>query len=343
MDATATTCARFWRGDEGLLGALATRLAGSSDLYQPGGRQPYHSINFITSHDGFTLNDLHSYADKHNAANGEGNRDGDNNNHSSNYGIEGPTDRVGIKRLRERQIRNHLATLLLSQGVPMLLSGDECRRTQHGNNNAYCQDNETSWFDWRLTEDHADLVRFTRAVVAFRRRQPTVRRREFFSGKTVGPRELADVSWFNAVGTAVDWCAFDKSLMCLFAAPGLTEDPEGSWPPRLAADQCRFGDSAVRAAGHCPSRFLAAFRRYGRDQSLGCLSRRGWTASPSDRTDQDGGSIAAVLRGGSSRGLTRTIVAIFVPRGSHTVSPVFLIRRCFAVRMHRHQKCPINS
>ncbi|HEY6564809.1 MAG TPA: glycogen debranching protein GlgX, partial [Pirellulaceae bacterium] len=165
---------RYWRGDDGMLGAFATRLAGSSDLYQPGGRRPYHSINFITSHDGFTLNDLHTYAEKHNEANGEGNRDGESNNHSANYGVEGPTDRGGIPKTRERQLKNALATLLLSQGVPMIHSGDEFRRTQRGNNNAYCQDNELSWLDWRLAEENADLVRFCRGLVAFRRRQPTV-------------------------------------------------------------------------------------------------------------------------------------------------------------------------
>lgn len=218
---------RFWRGDEGMTGAFATRLAGSSDLYQPGGRRPYHSINFITSHDGFTLSDLHSYDDKHNEANGEGNRDGDNNNHSCNYGYEGPTSRQTIERLRARQIRNCLATLLLSQGVPMILAGDECRRTQWGNNNAYCQDNDISWFDWRLVGEHEDLVRFCRSVIAFRRRQPSVRRRNFFSGKTIGPRQLPDVSWFNPLGTAVDWRGNDKALTCIFTAPDMTEDPEG--------------------------------------------------------------------------------------------------------------------
>ncbi len=218
---------RFWRGDDGLLGSFATRLAGSSDLYQPGGRRPYHSINFITSHDGFTLNDLHSYADKHNEANGEGNRDGDNQNFSANYGVEGPTTRPMVQWLRQRQIKNCLATLLFSQGVPMILSGDECQRTQQGNNNAYCQDNEISWFDWDLVHEHQDLVRFCRAVIAFRRRQPTIRRRNFFSGKTVGPRELPDVAWFNPLGTAVDWRSNEKALTCMFTAPDLTEDPEG--------------------------------------------------------------------------------------------------------------------
>ncbi|MFM8893531.1 MAG: glycogen debranching protein GlgX, partial [Planctomycetia bacterium] len=156
---------RYWRGDHAQNGHLATRLAGSSDLYGDDGRHPYHSINFVTSHDGYTLNDLVSFRDKHNEANGEGNRDGDNNSFSDNYGIEGPTRRADVEAVRLRQIRNMLATLLLSQGVPMLLAGDECRRTQQGNNNAYCQDNAVSWFDWSLVTEHADLVRFVGELV----------------------------------------------------------------------------------------------------------------------------------------------------------------------------------
>jgi glycogen operon protein len=217
---------RFWRGDPGMLGSFATRLAGSSDLYEPGGRRPYHSINFITSHDGFTLNDLNSYEQKHNEANGEGNRDGDNNNHSCNYGAEGPTRYREIDRIRVRQIKNKLATLMLSQGVPMLLSGDECRRTQQGNNNAYCQDNELSWFDWRCTQQHKDLFRFCRTLIAFRRRQPTVRRKSFFSGRQHADLNLLDINWYSAVGTAVDWSFSESSMICLVAAPGLDEDPE---------------------------------------------------------------------------------------------------------------------
>ncbi len=197
---------RFWRGDPGLLGSFTTRLAGSSDLYQPGGRRPYHSINFITSHDGFTLNDLHSYLDKHNEANGEGNRDGDNHNLSCNYGVEGPTDDADIDKIRVRQIKNNLATLLLSQGVPMILSGDECRRTQHGNNNAYCQNNEISWFDWSKVEANADLLRFFRSLTAFRRRQPSIRRKYFLSGEPVNGRELPDVNWFSpGYGSRLGW------------------------------------------------------------------------------------------------------------------------------------------
>ena len=202
-------------------------MAGSSDLYQPGGRRPYHSINFFTSHDGFTLNDWVSYQDKHNEANGEGNRDGDNNNFSCNWGVEGPTKRKTVARVRLRQIKNSLATLLLSQGVPMILYGDECRRTQQGNNNAYCQDNAISWFDWDLVERNAELVRFCRSLIAFRRRQPTVRRKHFLRGEpTEARQELPDVNWFNAFGTAVDWDGGELTLICLLTAPGLAEDPE---------------------------------------------------------------------------------------------------------------------
>lgn len=217
----------FWKGEPCKLGALATRLAGSSDLYQAGGRQPYHSINFITSHDGFPMNDLVSYNHKHNEANGEGNRDGDNNNLSYNYGVEGPTKRVSIEKLRKQQIKNMFATLLMSQGVPMFMMGDEVRRTQHGNNNAYCQDNEISWFDWKLVKKNDEMRRFVRALIAFRRDQPTVRQKHFLGGYPTGRRGLYDVNWYNALGTAVDWDSGDPMLTCLFAAPNKENDQEG--------------------------------------------------------------------------------------------------------------------
>ena len=222
---------RFWRGDFAQTGHLATRLAGSSDLYGDDGRQPFHSINFVTSHDGFTLNDLVSYREKHNEANGEGNRDGDNNNFSDNYGVEGPTQRADIDSLRARQIRNMLATLLLSQGVPMMVFGDECRRTQQGNNNAWCQDNEVSWFDWRLVETNADLVRFLSALIAFRRSNPTLRRQTFLRGGESAAGPLPDVEWFSPEGIHIDWYAADASLTCFFGAAGAEEstpDPDPS-------------------------------------------------------------------------------------------------------------------
>lgn len=209
---------RFWRGDPNMVGLLATRVAGSSDLYQASGRNPYHSINFVTSHDGFTLNDLVSYSEKHNSDNGEGDRDGERNNYSYNYGVEGPTRRVAVEAVRSRQIKNMMASLLLSQGVPMLLSGDECRRTQSGNNNAYCQDNEITWFNWKLVEKHESLLRFCRALVAFRKAEPTVRQAEFLRGQPYYRGGLPDVSWFGSSGGAVDWSGDSRSLVCLLAA-----------------------------------------------------------------------------------------------------------------------------
>ncbi len=209
---------RYWRGDPHMTPLLATRLAGSSDLYQASGRHPYHSINFITSHDGFTLNDLVSYLEKHNEANGENNQDGENNNYSINYGVEGPTRNRKIQRLRQRHIKCLLATLLLSQGVPMVLMGDECRRTQRGNNNAYCQDNPISWFDWKRVRRYEGLVRFCRELIHFRRREPTVRRTSFLTGEPVGPDQLPDVAWYNAEGLAFDWSSNDPSLLCALAA-----------------------------------------------------------------------------------------------------------------------------
>jgi glycogen operon protein len=160
-----------------------------------------------------------SYREKHNDLNGEGNRDGDNNNFSDNYGIEGPTKRADVEALRARQIRNMLATLLLSQGVPMLLSGDECRRTQQGNNNAYCQDNAISWFDWTLVESNKDLVQFVRELIRLRLDNPTLRRRSFLEGGRSTEGILPDVEWFSPEGTHVDWYAADASLTCFFGAP----------------------------------------------------------------------------------------------------------------------------
>ena len=214
---------RFWRGDPGLTGPVATRLSGSSDLYQPSGRRPYHSINFITSHDGFPLNDLVSYERKHNLANLEDNRDGDNNNSSRNYGVEGPTRRKSIVTVRNRQAKNFMASLLLSQGVPMILSGDEVLRTQRGNNNAYCQDNQISWFDWKLVERNAEMFRFVQSLITFRRRQPNVRRGSFLTGRAVKPDQLPDVSWFGPDGRPIDWNATGPSLTSIFGTAGLTD------------------------------------------------------------------------------------------------------------------------
>ncbi|MEA1949829.1 MAG: glycogen debranching protein GlgX [Planctomycetota bacterium] len=215
---------KFWRCDQHMTGPLATRMAGSSDLYQPGGRRPYHSINFITSHDGFPLNDLVSYDHKHNADNGEDSRDGDNSNYSHNYGVEGPTRRKSIEAIRKRQIRNMMATLLLSQGAPMIVAGDECRRTQRGNNNAYCQDNAISWFDWRLPKKNEELRRFCSALIEFRKSEPTVRQRNFLSGQLVRPGGFPDLTWFGPDGKVVDWDHGGPSLMCMLAAAPLEEN-----------------------------------------------------------------------------------------------------------------------
>jgi glycogen operon protein len=201
---------RFWRGDPETVCGLATRLCGSSDLYEPSGRKPVHSINFVTCHDGFTLNDLVSYERKHNAANGEQNRDGSDANWSWNCGVEGPTTDPAVRRLRQRQARNLMATLLLSQGVPMLLGGDEFLRTQRGNNNAWCQDDETSWVDWTLAEKNRDFLRFVREMIALRKRHPALRRRSFLFGAEGGLRP--DIAWHGLEPNKPDFSPAARTL-----------------------------------------------------------------------------------------------------------------------------------
>lgn len=191
---------RFWKGDNGLVGEIAYRLSGSSDLYQSTGKQPYASVNFVTCHDGFSLNDLVSYNEKHNEANGEGNRDGENNNNSWNCGAEGPTQDEAVNALRDQQKRNFLATLLLSQGVPMLCAGDEFCRTQNGNNNAYCQDNEISWLSWEHDTRAKSLLAFTQKLLALRRAHPIFRRPKFFQGRPIRGANIKDIMWFNSTG-----------------------------------------------------------------------------------------------------------------------------------------------
>jgi isoamylase len=194
------TVRRFWKGDGGVVSELATRLCGSSDLYERNGRRPYASINFVTCHDGFTLNDLVSYDERHNEANGEENRDGIGENLSWNHGVEGPTDDPEIVALRERQKRNFLTFLLLSQGVPMLCAGDEIGRTQQGNNNAYCQDNEVSWLDWNLDEPRRVLLDFTRELIQFRQAHPTLRRRNFFQDRQIRDAAKKELMWLRPDG-----------------------------------------------------------------------------------------------------------------------------------------------
>ncbi|WP_194411402.1 glycogen debranching protein GlgX [Microbacterium cremeum] len=218
----------FWRGEPQALGEFASRLTGSADLYEHSGRRPVASVNFVTAHDGFTLRDLVSYNDKHNEANGEDGRDGADDNRSDNFGVEGPTDDRAVLTLRARQQRNFLATLLLSQGVPMLLHGDELGRTQHGNNNGYAQDNETTWIDW----DAADLplLEFTAALARLRRSHPTFRRRRFFDGRPVrrdSGTPLPDIAWLRPDGTLMqpeDWdSGFGRAIGVFLNGAGIRE------------------------------------------------------------------------------------------------------------------------
>jgi isoamylase len=199
---------RFWRGDPGMMGQFAQRICGSSDLYERSGKGPESSLNFVTSHDGFTLNDLVSYSQKHNEQNGEYNQDGTDANYSDNCGVEGPSDSASVEGLRNRLIKTFLLSLFVSRGVPMLLGGDEFRRTQGGNNNAYCQDNEVSWFDWSLLEKHKEIHRFTREMMAFRRAHGVLRKDVFYTE--------ANIKWFGPQGATPDWTdPRQKSFACL--------------------------------------------------------------------------------------------------------------------------------
>ena len=224
------TIRRYVKGDGGQVAELAYRLTGSSDLYAASGRRPFASVNFITAHDGFTLNDLVSYNHKHNEANGEENRDGTDDNLSWNCGVEGPTNDRTILELRERQKRNLLAILFLSQGIPMLCGGDEIGRTQRGNNNAYCQDNDISWFDWHLDQPRRDLLEFTRNLIALRKQHPVLRRRRFFQGRHIRGSEVKDLAWFRPDGkemTDEDWDkGFVRSLALRLAGDAIEETDE---------------------------------------------------------------------------------------------------------------------
>ncbi|KPK35523.1 MAG: glycogen debranching protein [Nitrospira bacterium SG8_35_1] len=195
----------FWRGDEGCVSKIATRISGSSDLYEHAGKRPFHSINFITCHDGFPMNDLVSYRHKHNSANGEDSRDGTDHNISANYGVEGPTEDNSINELRERQMKNFMVTLMLSQGVPMMLAGDEFKRTQNGNNNAYCQDNEISWINWEFAEQNHQFLDFVTRLIKFRKDHPVFRRGYFFQGKDLNNNGLPDIKWLDKNLKHPDW------------------------------------------------------------------------------------------------------------------------------------------
>jgi glycogen operon protein len=224
----------YWRGDGGVVGELASRLSGSSDLFEASGRGPTSSINFVTAHDGFTLHDLVSYNEKHNEANGEGNRDGEPHNRSWNCGVEGPTDDPEIGRLRARQKRNLLATLLFSQGVPMLLAGDELGRTQGGNNNAYCQDGEVSWVHWDLSPESRRLLEYVTRLIALRNAHPLFRRRTWFRGRAGRDPAVKDLMWLAPGGnemTDEEWNqSFARCLGVFMAGRGLAERDEHGNP-----------------------------------------------------------------------------------------------------------------
>ena len=256
---------RFWRGDSGMKGDFARRITGSPDLFQDDGRGPQHSINYITAHDGFTLHDLVSYNRKHNLANGESNRDGTDENYSWNCGAEGESDDPIVTALRLRMKKNYLATLFLSLGVPMLLAGDEFGRTQQGNNNAYCQDNEISWLDWSFAEKNAELLRFCKALIRFRKQNLVFRRTTFFTGKPSREGEGADILWFDAAGQPQSWQPGDLSLACridevenggvslyfLFNPSGEAREyvlPEGRWGMRI--NTARTSPLDVPEEGH---------------------------------------------------------------------------------------------
>ncbi|MGB9292709.1 MAG: glycogen debranching protein GlgX [Desulfobaccales bacterium] len=253
---------RFWRGDDGVLGLFAQRICGSADIYSKSGKGPDSSINFVTCHDGFTLHDLVSYRQKHNEANGQNNHDGTNENYSENYGAEGETADGQIESIRKRQIKNFLVTLLISRGVPMLLGGDEFRRTQGGNNNAYCQDNETSWQDWSRLEQHGEIFRFTRGLIAFRRAHPILSKEQFYTD--------AEIRWFGSQGGLPNWagpkekqfaCQINedelRALFLMFNAGADAVDfglppllPGARW--HLAVDTSREGSQDLSAAGEEP-------------------------------------------------------------------------------------------
>jgi isoamylase len=276
---------RFWRGDEGMLGLFASRICGSADIYAKTGKCPECSINFVTCHDGFTLNDLVSYRAKHNEANGENNHDGTDHNFSDNYGAEGETTDAGIEALRKGQIKNFLLTLLISRGVPMLLGGDEFRRTQGGNNNAYCQDNETSWHDWRCLESHREIFRFTRGMIALRNDHPVLSTEQFYTD--------AEIHWFAPQGGLPDWadpkvkqfgCLIHEderhALFLMFNAGDAAIDfslppvpPEVKW--HLAVDTAGVAPEDIFAAGDEP--LLEDTHTYHlRPRSSAILLVQGW-------------------------------------------------------------------
>ena len=262
-------CVRdFWRSQPSTLPEFASRLMGSSDLYQDDGRRPVASVNFVTAHDGFTLRDLVSYNDKHNEANGEGNRDGESHNRSWNCGVEGPTTVPDINELRGRQVRNMLATLLVSQGIPMICGGDEIGRTQRGNNNAYCQDNDISWTDWDLDDERRKLLAYTTRLIHLRLEHPVLHRRRFFVGR--GPGDTSDkvpqVEWFDHTGTIMDRASWDNThALSVMVFLNCANIPEHDWFGTVMVDNSFI---MIFNAYYEPIVFTLPEERYGRQWQL---------------------------------------------------------------------------
>ena len=258
-------CVRdYWRGQDQTLGEFAFRITGSSDLYEGTGRRPYASVNFITAHDGFTLNDLVSYNDKHNEANGEENRDGESHNRSWNCGAEGPTDDPAVNALRNQQKRNFLSSLFLSEGIPMLLGGDEIGRTQQGNNNGYCQDNEISWYDWQAGD--RDLLEFTRKLIELRKQHPVFRRRRWFQGRPIHGATVTDLGWFTPEGIEMaeeHWGeGFAKAVGIFLNGEAIDDpDPRGE---RIVDDSFYV----LFNAHHEPLRFVLPKEEWGKDWTV---------------------------------------------------------------------------
>jgi glycogen operon protein len=292
----------FWRGEASTLPEFASRLSGSSDLYETSGRRPVASINFATCHDGFTLADLVSYDRKHNEANGEGGADGTDDNRSWNCGAEGPTEDGAVLELRSRQRRNFLATLFCSQGVPMLLAGDELGRTQGGNNNAYCQDNEVSWVDWSLAGSHTDQTEFACELAAFRRDHPVFRRRRFFRGGPDGGDGLADIAWLTPSGREMagrDWgTPYARALMVFLNGDAITEPGPRGEPVR---DDTFL---ILLSSGHEPVTFTLPGPKFGLCWSVALDTAAGQAAEGSEAGHRPGGRI--VLAGNAMMVLRRT-------------------------------------
>jgi glycogen operon protein len=291
----------YWRGEDQTLAETANRLTGSSDLYQDDGRKPYASVNFVTAHDGFTLRDLVSYNEKHNEANGENNQDGESHNRSWNCGAEGPTEDPGVNELRARQQRNFLTTLLLSQGIPMLLGGDEMGRTQQGNNNAYCQDNEISWFDW----DAADrtLIEFTRRVIQLRSDHPVFRRSRWFKGRPLHGADVSDIAWLRPDGQLMsedDWGqGFAKSFALFLNGDALRDvDADGN---RLVDDSFLL----LLNAHHEPLSFTMPEASFGGEWTFVVdtateIGERGGSVKPGEAIDVPGRGLVVLMRPAAS-------------------------------------------